>query len=82
MEELQPVLMRGREEPTTLRKVSSPPHVVAGSRAVVKRGVMQRQALAGQRRGLKQARPHCSAFSLFLFRDGVGRVFWFGFNGL
>lgn len=76
--------MGGGQETTTLRKISSPPDVMALSRAIMKRGMMHRQALAGQRRSLQQAWPHCRAFTLFLFlfRDRVGGVFRFGFNGL
>ena len=62
------VLMGEGKETTTLWKISSPPHVVARSRAVMKGGMMQRQVLGGQRGGLKQGRPHSRAFTLFLFR--------------
>lgn len=67
MEERESVLVGEGKE--TGAQISSPPHVVAGSRAVVKRGgVVQGQALGGQWGRLKQGGPPCRAFTLFLFR--------------
>lgn len=58
MEEWVSMLMGKGKEATALWEISSPPHVVAGSKAIMERGMMWRHVLRGQWRGLKQGGPH------------------------
>ena len=68
MDEWESVWMGEGKETATLWNISSAAHIVAGSGAIMDRGMMQSQVLGGQWGGLQQGWPHCGAFTLLLFR--------------